>query len=209
MDNWTDFGNFSVRLCLFSSKRFCHLYARSNSLREWQTSLCTDSSLESSEVSYLSFWLALLHSVSCFSLILFLIDLYNDLLITILLFITVFDTVFHVTHTRYSFNVSQQHLCFNVKTGLYTLGKLINLVKCVIIALSQMTLPRLLIYQLGSLAVILLVLLMDPSFFSAVALHSLWNSAHVLFSVFTGFPWNSIGGGVPFPRRAFDFSHAN
>lgn len=116
---------------------------------------------------------------------------------------------FHVTHTRYSFNVSQQHLCFNVKTGLYTLGKLINLVKCVIIALSQMTLPRLLIYQLGSLAVILLVLLMDPSFFSAVALHSLWNSAHVLFSVFTGFPWNSIGGGVPFPRRAFDFSHAN
>ena len=207
MDNWTDFGNFSVRLCLFSSKRFCHLYARSNSLREWQTSLCTDSSLESSEVSYLSFWLALLHSVSCFSLILLIyIVIYWSLSFCLLPFLILF---FHVTHTRYSFNVSQQHLCFNVKTGLYTLGKLINLVKCVIIALSQMTLPRLLIYQLGSLAVILLVLLMDPSFFSAVALHSLWNSAHVLFSVFTGFPWNSIGGGVPFPRRAFDFSHAN
>lgn len=207
MDNWTDFGNFSVRLCLFSSKRFCHLYARSNSLREWQTSLCTDSSLESSEVSYLSFWLALLHSVSCFSLILLIyIVIYWSLSFCLLPFLILF---FHVTHTRYSFNVSQQHLCFNVKTGLYILGKLINLVKCVIIALSQMTLPRLLIYQLGSLAVILLVLLMDPSFFSAVALHSLWNSAHVLFSVFTGFPWNSIGGGVPFPRRAFDFSHAN
>ena len=204
MDNWTDFGNFSVRLCLFSSKRFCHLYARSNSLREWQTSRCTDSSLESSEVSYLSFWLALLHSVSCFSLI--YIVIYWSLSFCLLPFLILF---FHVTHTRYSFNVSQQHLCFNVKTGLYTLGKLINLVKSVIIALSQMTLPRLLIYQLGSLAVILLVLLMDPSFFSAVALHSLWNSAHVLFSVFTGFPWNSIGGGVPFPRRAFDFSHAN
>lgn len=207
MDNWTDFGNFSVRLCLFSSKRFCHLYARSNSLREWQTSRCTDSSLESSEVSYLSFWLALLHSVSCFSLILLIYTvIYWSLSFCLLPFLILF---FHVTHTRYSFNVSQQHLCFNVKTGLYTLGKLINLVKCVIIALSQMTLPRLLIYQLGSLAVILLVLLMDPSFFSAVALHSLWNSAHVLFSVFTGFPWNSIGGGVPFPRRAFDFSHAN
>ena len=137
--------------------------------------------------------------------ILFLI-LYWSLSFCLLPFLILF---FHVTHTRYSFNVFQQHLCFNVKTGLYTLGKLINLVKSVIIALSQMTLPRLLIYQLGSLAVILLVLLMDPSFFSAVALHSLWNSAHVLFSVFTGFPWNSIGGGVPFPRRAFDFSHAN
>ena len=196
MDNWTDFGNFSVRLCLFSSKRFCHLYARSNSLREWQTSLCTDSSL----------WhlLFLVSHWSCFSLI--YIVIYWSLSFCLLPFLILF---FHVTHTRYSFNVSQQHLCFNVKTGLYTLGKLINLVKCVIIALSQMTFPRLLIYQLGSLAVILLVLLMDPSFFSAVALHSLWNSAHVLFSVFTGFPWNSIGGGVPFPRRAFDFSHAN
>ena len=101
-----------------------------------------------------------------------------------------------------------------IRTGLTILVELINLMNCVIICLSQMTLLRWLPFQLRSQSVILVVLLfwiylfLDASICSTMAFPPLGNSDHVVVSVSIDFPSYSQWD-APFHCIAYDYSCAD
>ena len=102
-----------------------------------------------------------------------------------------------------------------IRTGLPILLELIDLVKSVIIFLSQMTLLRWLTFLLRSQTVILIVLLFwiyflssGVSISSTMAFPPLGNSDHVVFSVSIDFPSNSQQGAL-FHCIAYEYSHAD
>ena len=125
-----------------------------------------DLSLENSADSYLCFRLALLHSVSqfffpCQSPSSALCMLFDSISTHLLMFLSL-------------------ELLMSIKrTGLPILVELIDLLYCVIIFLSQMTLLRCLTFLLGSQTVILVVLLFWISFFLVMLVFVLqWLSLH-------------------------------
>ena len=100
------------------------------------------------------------------------------------------------------------------RTGLGFLVELIDLVKSVIIALSQMVLLRWLTFLLGSQTVILsralldLFISSDANIRSAMDFPPLGNSDHVVVSVSIGFPSNSQRH-ASFHRIAYDYSRVD
>ena len=134
-----------------------------------------DSSLENFEYSYLCFGLALLHSLSYFfSAIICLLCLCAQFLIQ-----------FHLKQMRFSRStyllmlLSLEILKSIIRTGLPILVELIDLVKSVVIYLSQMTLLRCLTFLLESQTVILIVLLFWIYFFLLALVFVLqWLSLH-------------------------------
>ena len=118
-------------------------------------------SQENSAHPYLCFRLALLHScLTSFSSIDHFLCLCAWFLV-----------LFHLTQMRFSRSthlvmfLSFKTLTSIIRTGLPILAELIDLVNCVIIFLSQMTLLRWLTFLLGSQTVILIVLLFWIYFF--------------------------------------------
>ena len=167
-----------------------------------------DLSLENSADSYLCFRLALLHSVSYFFF------LYRSPSSSLC---TVFDSISSNIDEVLSINPSVNVFVFGdlisiIRTGLPILVELIDLVNCVIIFLSQMTLLRWLKFLLGSQTVILIVLLFqdfflssDSSICSAMVFLPLGHSNHVVVSVSFNFPSNSQWDAL-FHRIASDYS---
>ena len=119
----------------------------------------------------------------------------------------VFGSVSSNTDEVLSINPSGNILSFKtltsiIRTGLPILAELIDLVNCVIIFLSQMTLLRWLTFLLGSQTVILIVLLYWISFFLLMLLFvPQWLSLHweILIMLLSQFPltFHQIHNGMP------------
>ena len=119
----------------------------------------------------------------------------------------VFGSISSNTDEVLSINPSGNILSFKtltsiIRTGLPILAELIDLVNCVIIFLSQMTLLRWLTFLLGSQTVILIVLLYWISFFLLMLLFvPQWLSLHweILIMLLSQFPltFHQIHNGMP------------
>ena len=119
----------------------------------------------------------------------------------------VFGSISSNTDEVLSINPSGNILSFKtltsiIRTGLPILAELIDLVNCVIIFLSQMTLLRWLTFLLGSQTVILIVLLYWISFFLLMLLFvPQWLSLHweILIMLLSQFPltFQLIQNGMP------------
>ena len=137
--------------------------------------LARDLSLENSADSYLSFRLALLHSVSYFFF------LYRSPSSSLC---TDFDSISSNMDEVLSINPSANTLSLEtltsiIRTGLPILVQLIDLVNSVIIFLSQITLLRWLTFVLRSQTVIRIVLLFWICFFVPILVFVLqWLSLH-------------------------------
>ena len=162
LDDSMDSGNFSVRgyLPLIRTDSSTHIHGLAAYVKEGLP-FAQDLSLENSADSYLSFRLALLHSVSYFF---FLYRSPSSPLCTV--FGSISSNIDEVLSINPSTNVSLWRLLMSmIRTALPILVELIDLVNSVLISLSQMTLLRLLTFLLGSQTVILIVLVFWIYFF--------------------------------------------
>ena len=147
-----------------------------------------DLSLENSADSYLTFRVALLHSVSLFQWMGISYNIDEVLSINLSANVFVFEDFTSI-----------------IRTGQSILVELIDMANSVIIILSQMTLLRWLTFLLRSLTVALTVLLdlfisCDAIICFTIAFPPLGNFDHVVVSVFIKFMSNPIqeGGTLPF-----------